>query len=406
MGLDIGTHKVCAIVAEITDEGRLDVIGIGQTESKGLRKGVVINLEATVDSIKRVVEEAELMAGVEIGSAYVGIAGSHVRGFNSRGVIAVSGKNRVIEREDIRRVIEAAKAVSIPADREILHVLPQEFVVDDQDGIGDPTGMTGTRLEVNVHVITASSTAVQNTITCVNRAGLEVLDAVLTQLSAAEAVLTPDEKELGVALVDIGGGTTDIAIYEKGALWHTAVLQVGGEHFTNDVAVALRTPVNEAEKIKKKYGCALTSMIPEEDSIEVPSVGGRKPRIMARQVLGDVVQARAEEVCQLIFTEIRRAGFDRNLNSGVVFTGGGAILEGVPEIAEQIFDLPVRRGTPSGIGGLVDVVASPVYSTAVGLVLYSYGNRTGRGLTATRPAATGTFGRVTGRLMGWLSDFF
>ena len=371
-----------------------------------MRKGVVINLEATVDSIKRVVEEAELMAGVEIGSAHVGIAGSHVRGFNSRGVIAVSGKNRIIEREDIRRVIEAAKGVSIPGDREILHVLPQEFVVDDQDGIGDPTGMTGTRLEVNVHVITASSTAVQNTITCVNRAGLEVLDAVLTQLSAAEAVLTPDEKELGVALVDIGGGTTDLAIYEKGALWHTAVLQVGGEHFTNDVAVALRTPVNEAEKIKKKHGCALTSMIPEEDSIEVPSVGGRKPRIMARQVLGDVVQARAEEVCQLIFTEIRRAGFDRNLNSGVVFTGGGAILEGVPEIAEQIFDLPVRRGTPSGIGGLVDVVASPVYSTAVGLVLYSYRNRPGRGLIATRPAATGTFGRVTGRLMGWLSDFF
>ena len=406
MGLDIGTHKVCAIVAEITDEGRLDIIGIGQTESKGVRKGVVINLEATVDSIKRVVEEAELMAGVEIGSAHVGIAGSHVRGFNSRGVIAVSGKNRIIEREDIRRVIEAAKGISIPGDREILHVLPQEFVVDDQDGIGDPTGMTGTRLEVNVHVITASSTAVQNTITCVNRAGLEVLDAVLTQLSAAEAVLTPDEKELGVALVDIGGGTTDLAIYEKGALWHTAVLQVGGEHFTNDVAVALRTPVNEAEKIKKKHGCALTSMIPEEDSIEVPSVGGRKPRIMARQVLGDVVQARAEEVCQLIFTEIRRAGFDRNLNSGVVFTGGGAILEGVPEIAEQIFDLPVRRGTPSGVGGLVDVVASPVYSTAVGLVLYSYRNRPGRGLVATRPAATGTFGRVTGRLMGWLSDFF
>ncbi len=406
MGLDIGTHKVCAIVAEITDEGRLDIIGIGQAESKGLRKGVVINLEATVDSIKRVVEEAELMAGVEIGSAYVGIAGSHVRGFNSRGVIAVSGKNRIIEREDVRRVIEAAKAVSIPADREILHVLPQEFVVDDQDGIGDPTGMTGTRLEVNVHVITSSSTAVQNTVTCVNRAGLEVLDTVLTQLSAAEGVLTPDEKELGVALVDVGGGTTDLAIYEKGALWHTAVLQVGGEHFTNDVAVALRTPVNEAEKIKKKYGCALTSLIPEEDSIEVPSVGGRKPRIMARQVLGDVIQARAEEVCQLIFTEIRRAGFDRNLNSGVVFTGGGAILEGIPEIAEQIFDMPVRRGTPSGIGGLVDVVASPVYSTAVGLVLYSYRNRTGRGLVASRPAATGTFGRVTGRLMGWLSDFF
>jgi cell division protein FtsA len=407
VGLDIGTHKVGAIVAENTEEGRLDVIGIGQAESKGLRKGVVINLEATVESIKRVVEEAELMAGVEIGSAYVGLCGTHIRGFNSRGVVAVSGKNRMIEAEDVRRAVEAAKSVSIPMDREILHVLPQEFVVDDQDGIGDPTGMTGTRLEVNVHAITCSSTALQNTITCVNRAGLEVIDTVLTQIAAAEAVVTPDEKELGVALVDVGGGTTDIAIYEKGALWHTAVLQVGGEHFTNDVAVALRTPVGEAEKIKKKHGCALTSMIPEEDVVEVPSVGGRKPRIMARQVLGDVIQARAEEVCQMVLTEIRRAGFDRSLNSGVVLTGGGAILEGLPELAEQLFDMQVRRGTPGGIGGLVDVVASPVYSTAVGLVLTGHRNRSGRGLIqSVRPAATGTFGRVTGRLMGWLSDFF
>jgi cell division protein FtsA len=244
VGLDIGTHKVCAIVAEITEEGRLDVIGIGQTESKGLRKGVVINLDATIESIKKVVEEAELMAGVEIGSAYVGVAGTHIRGFNSRGVVAVSSKNRTIEREDVGRSIEAAKAVSIPLDRDILHVLPQEFVVDDQDGIADPTGMTGTRLEVNVHVITCSSTSAQNTVTCVNRAGLEASGTVLTQLAAAEACLTPDEKELGVALVDIGGGTTDLAIFEKGSLWHTAVLQVGGEHFTNDVAVALRTPVN------------------------------------------------------------------------------------------------------------------------------------------------------------------
>jgi cell division protein FtsA len=406
VGIDIGTHKVCAIVAQITDEGRLDVIGIGQAESKGVRKGVVINLEATIDAVKRVVEEAELMAGVEIGSAFVGLAGSHVRGFNSRGVIAVSGKNRVIEREDVARVIEAAKAVSIPVDRGILHVLPQEFVVDDQDGIGDPTGMTGTRLEVNVHVITCASTAAQNTITCVQRAGIEVLDTVLTQLAAAEACLTQDEKELGVALVDIGGGTTDLAIFEKGSLWHTAVLQVGGEHFTNDVAVALRTPVNEAEKIKKKHACALTSMVPEEDSIEVPSVGGRKPRIMARQVLGDVVQARAEEVCQMVLTEIRRAGFDRSLNSGVVLTGGGGILEGMPEIAEQIFDMLVRRGSPAGIGGLVDVVASPVYATAVGLVLYGSKNRARRGLGSMRPAANGTFGKMTGRLMGWLSDFF
>ncbi len=406
VGLDIGTHKVCAIVAELTDEGRLDVIGIGQCDSKGLRKGVVINLEATVESIKRVVEEAELMAGVEIGSAWVGLAGTHIRGFNSRGVIAVSGKNRTIDREDVTRSIEAAKAVSIPMDREILHVLPQEFVVDDQDGIGDPSGMTGTRLEVNVHVVTCAITSAQNTVTCANRAGLEVASTVLTSLAAAEACLTPDEKELGVALVDIGGGTTDIAIFEKGALWHTAVLQVGGEHFTNDVAVALRTPVNEAEKIKKKHGCALTSMIPEEDSIEVPSVGGRKPRIMARQVLGDVIQARAEEICQMILTEIRRAGFDRSLNSGVVLTGGGAILEGMPEIAEQVFDMPVRRGTPAGIGGLVDVVASPVYSTAVGLVQHGMRSRLGRGLVAQRHAATGTFGKVTGRLMGWFSDLF
>jgi cell division protein FtsA len=371
-----------------------------------LRKGVVINLEATVESIKRVVEEAELMAGVEISSAYVSLAGTHIRGFNSRGVIAVSGKSRVIDREDVRRAIDAAKAVSIPMDRAILHVLPQEFVVDDQDGIGDPTGMTGTRLEVNVHVITCAQTSSQNTVTCVNRAGLEVVDTVLAQISAAEAVVTPDEKELGVALVDIGGGTTDLAIFEKGSLWHTAVLQVGGEHFTNDVAVALRTPVHEAEKIKKKHGCALTSMIPEEDSIEVPSVGGRKPRVMARQVLGDVIQARAEEVCQLILSEIRRAGFERSLNSGVVLTGGGSILEGLPEIAEQIFDMPVRRGTPSGIGGLVDVVASPVYSTAVGLVLCGHHNRRGRGMLTTHQAATGTFGRVTGRLRELLAEFF
>jgi cell division protein FtsA len=382
------------------------VIGIGQAESKGLRKGVVINLEATIDSIKRVVEEAELMAGVEIGSAYVGLAGTHIRGFNSRGVIAVSGKSRVIDREDVRRVIDAAKAVSIPMDRSILHVLPQEFVVDDQDGIGDPTGMTGTRLEANVHVITCAQTSSQNTVTCVNRAGLEVIDTVLTQIAAAEAVLTPDEKELGVAIVDIGGGTTDLAIFEKGSLWHTAVLQVGGEHFTNDIAVALRTPVHEAEKIKKKHGCALTSMVPEEDSIEVPSVGGRKPRVMARQVLGDVIQARAEEVCQLVLTEIRRAGFERSLNSGVVLTGGGAILEGLPEIAEQIFDMPVRRGTPAGIGGLVDVVASPIYSTAVGLVLCGYRNRQGQGILYGSEAATGTFGRMTGRLRELLADFF
>ena len=383
VGLDIGTHKICAIVAEITEEGRLDVIGIGQAESKGLRKGVVINLEATVESIKKVVEEAELMAGVEIGSAYVGIAGTHIRGFNSRGVIAVSSRNRLIEREDVRRAIEAAKAVSIPMDREILHVLPQEFVVDDQDGIGDPTGMTGTRLEVNVHVITCSSTACQNTITCVNRAGLEVTDTVLTQLAAAEACLTPDEKELGVALVDVGGGTTDLAIFEKGSLWHTGVLQVGGEHFTNDVAVALRTPVNEAEKIKKKHGCALTSMVPDEDSIEVPSVGGRKPRIMARQVLGDVVQARAEEVCQMIFNEVRRAGFDRSLNSGVVLTGGAGSWRACPRSPSR--SSTCRCGAARRPGSAGSWTSWRARSTPPQWAWCSTGTATGRGGASPPP---------------------
>src|ERR1700730_16791364 len=305
VGLDIGTSKVAAIISEMMDDGSLEIIGIGVAEAKGIRRGAVVNLEAAVDSIKRAVDEAELMAGVEVDSVYIAISGPHIKGFNSRGVIAVAGKNREITREDVRRAIDAAKGVSLPTGREILHVLPQDFVVDDQDGIGAPVGMTGARLEVNVHIVTGSPTSTQNIVACVNRAGGEVAETVVEQLAASEACLTQDEKELGVALVDIGGGTTDLAIFEKGSLWHTAVLQVGGEHFTNDVAVALRTPVNEAEKIKKKHGCALVSMIPEDDSIEVPSVGGRKPRIMARQVLGDVVQARAEEVCQMIFNEVR-----------------------------------------------------------------------------------------------------
>ena len=313
----------------------------------------------------------------------------------------------MIEREDVRRAIEAAKAVSIPMDREILHVLPQEFVVDDQDGIGDPTGMTGTRLEVNVHVITCSQTAAQNTVTCVNRAGLEVIDTVLTQLAAAEACLTPDEKELGVALVDIGGGTTDLAIFEKGSLWHTAVLQVGGEHFTNDVAVALRTPVNEAEKIKKKHGCALTSMVPEEDSIEVPSVGGRKPRIMARQVLGDVIQARAEEICQMVFTEIRRAGLrpqpqqrrraDRRRR---------ASWRACPRSPSRSSTCRCAGARPPASAG--SWTWWPARSTRPRWGWCCRDIATGRAGDSRRrrPAATGTFGKVTGRLMGWLSDFF
>ena len=400
VGIDIGTTKVTTIVSEVTEDGRLEIIGIGSTESKGLRKGMVINLEQTVDSIKRVVEEAELMAGVEIESAYVGLAGGHIKGFNSRAVVAITSKNREISREDVFRAIDAAKAIPLPTDREIVHVVPQEFVVDGHDGIFDPTGMTGSRLEANVHIITASTTATQNIVTCVNRAGMEVLETVLEQLAASEACLTEDERELGVALVDIGGGTTDLAIFDKGTIWHTAVLPTGGDHFTNDVAVGLRTPILEAEKIKKKYGCALATMVSEEDTIEVPSVGGRKPRILSRQILADIIQPRAEEVCHLIFQEIRRAGYEKVLNSGVVITGGSASLEGLPEVAERVFDMPIRRGVPAGIGGLVDVVASPSYATGVGLVLYGLRSRTNRLLP--RELVGNPLGRVAARVREWL----
>lgn len=396
-GLDIGTHKVCAIIAEVTDEGRLNVVGAAQTESKGVRKGVVINLEATVDAIRKVVEQAELMAGVEVHEAAVNISGQHIKSLNSRGVIAVSGRTRAIEKEDIRRVIDAAKAVSIPMDRQILHVLAQEYVVDDQEGIGDPTGMTGARLEANVHVVTASSTSTQNTITCLHKAGLEVESTVLAHLSAAEACITTDEKDLGVAVVDIGSGTVNVAIFEKGALWHTAVLPIGGDHFTNDLAIALRTGSTEAEKIKRRHGCALVSLVPEEDMVEVHTVGGRKARMMGRQLVAEVLQARAEELCQIVLAEIRRSGLDQALNSGIVLTGGGAMLEGMVELGEQIFDLPVRLGAPSGVTGLVDVVSSPAHATAVGLVLRTHKSRQG---DALRPETRGAFalGKITGRL--------
>ena len=305
-----------------------------------------MNLEAAVDSIKKAIEEAELMAGVEIDSVHLALSGPHIKGFNSRGVIAVAGKNREITREDVRRAIDAAKAVSLPTGREILHVLPQDFVVDEQDGIGAPVGMTGARLEVNVHIVTGSQSSTQNIVACVNRAGVTVAETVVEQLAASESVLTEDEKELGVALVDIGGGTTDIAIYERGSLWHTAVIGVGGDHFTNDIAVGLRTPVPDAEKIKRKCGCALSGMVDEDETMEVASVGGRKPRVMARRILSEILQPRAEEIFHLVWDEIRRAGYEKSLNSGIVLTGGGAILDGMPEIAEQIFDLPIRRGCP------------------------------------------------------------
>src|SRR5262247_3640521 len=368
-------------------DGRgLDIVGIGGGELRKIRRGVVVNLEAAVDSIKKAIEEAELMAGVEIDSVHLALSGPHVKGFNSRGVIAVAGKNREITREDVRRAIDAAKAVSLPTGREILHVLPQDFVVDEQDGIGAPVGMTGARLEVNVHIITGSQSSTQNIVACVNRAGVAVAETVVEQLAASESVLTQDEKELGVALVDVGGGTTDIAIYERGSLWHTAVIGIGGDHFTNDIAVGLRTPIPDAEKIKRRCGCALSSMVDEDETMEVASVGGRKPRVMARRILSEILQPRAEEVFHLLWDEIRRAGFEKALNSGIVLTGGGAMLEGVAEIAEQIFDLPVRRGCPAGLGGLADHVNNPAFATAVGLVMYAHKNHVGE---AVRPVGAG-----------------
>jgi len=400
VGLDIGTTKICAIVAEVGD-GNIDIVGIGTHPSRGLRKGVVINIDATVESIRKAVEEAELMAGVEIHSVYCGIAGSHIRGFNSHGIVAV--KNGEVAASDVKRVIDAARAVAIPLDREIVHVLPQEFIVDEQDGIMEPLGMSGVRLEAKVHIVTAAVTSAQNIIRCCNRTGLEVNDIVLGQLASSEAVLIPDEKELGVALADVGGGTTDLVVFSQGAVRQTAVFGLGGNHLTNDIAVGLRTPLVESEKIKNKYGCALTSMVKKEEMIEVPSVGGRRARLLSRQILAEIIEPRMEEIFTLVHREILKSGYENLIPSGVVLTGGTACLEGLPELVEQIFNLPVRRGYPSGIGGLLDVVNNPMYATGVGLVLYGRRHRPeGRFKSNDR----NLLGKVAQRMKRWFSDFF
>ena len=385
VGFDIGTKKIAAIIGEITEEKKIEIIGIGTSESRGLRKGVVVNLEATVDAIKKAQEEAELMAGVGIDSAFIGISGAHIKSFNSRGVIAVSGRNTEISREDINRVIDQSKAVSFPPDREIIHIIPQEFVVDEQDGIKDPLGMSGIKLEVNVHIVTAGITSVQNLKTCVSRAGIEIEEIVLNQIATSQSVLTHDEMELGAGLIDIGGGTTEIAIFERGSLWYTSVIPIGGDNFTNDIAVGLRTPIPDAEKIKKKFGCVSSPLSEDEETIEVPPVGrGKKPRILSRQLLSDIIQPRAEEIFRLIDNETKRMGYEKSLNSGIVLTGGTALLDGLEEVAEEIFDLPVRRGEPMGIGGLVDRVSTPDFSTAVGLILYGYNQWKDKGITKER----------------------
>lgn len=400
VGLDIGTTKICAIVGNLTDEG-LDIVGIGTSPSKGLRKGVVINIESTVAAIRKAIQEAELMAGCEIKAVFAGIAGGHIKGFNSQGVIAV--KNREVTKEDIARVIDAAKAVAIPMDREVIHILPQEFIIDDQDGIKEPLGMSGVRLEAKVHIVTGAVASAQNIIKSCNRAGVDVGDIVLEQLASAEAVLSSDEKELGVAMVDIGGGTTDIAIYFDGAIKHTAVLSLGGNHLTNDIAVGLRTPMGEAEKIKHAYGCCLGSMVGKDETIEVPSVGGREPRVLSRQLLAEILEPRVEEIFTLVNRELVKSGFEDLIASGVVITGGTSILPGMPELAEQIFNMPVRRGMPRDIGGLTDVVNSPVYATGVGLVKYGCRNMETRNFSIGQE---NIFDKVVRRMKEWFGEFF
>ena len=399
-GLDIGTTKICAIIGEPGENGQLDIVGIGTHPSRGLRKGVVVNIESTVESAKGAVEEAELMAGVDVESVYVGIAGGHIKGFNSHGIIAI--KNREVTQPDIDRVIDAAKAIAMPLDREVIHVIPQEYLIDDQDGIREPLGMSGVRLEGKVHIVTAAVTSAQNIVKSVKKAQLRVNDIILEQLASAEAVLTPDEQELGVALVDIGGGTTDIAVFIDGSVKHTGVLAIGGSHITNDIAIGLRTPTVEAERIKKKFGCAMTALVHENETIEVPSVGGREPRVIHRRVLSDIVQPRAEEVFGLVRMEIFKSGYYDQIPSGVVLTGGSNIMEGMVEVAERVFELPVRRGVPLGVGGLVDIVNSPMYATGVGLVLY--------GMRQTENNGSGFFGdrnlfnKVFQRMRSWVSS--
>ncbi len=371
VGLDIGTSKVVAIVGEITLEGGIDIIGIGTQPSRGLKKGVVVNIESTVQSIQRAVEEAELMAGCQIRSVYAGIAGSHIRSINSHGIVAI--KEKEVTAADVARVIDAAKAVAIPADQRIIHVLPQEFVIDNSEGIRDPISMSGVRLEAKVHLVTGAMSAAQNIIKCVRRCGLEVDDIILEQLAASAAVLTDDEKELGVCLVDIGGGTTDIAVFSDGAIRHTAVIPIAGDQVTNDIAVALRTPTQYANEIKIKYACALRQLAAEDETIEVPGVGDREPRTLARQTLAEVVEPRYEELLGLVLAELRRSGFEEICAAGVVLTGGSSKMEGAIELAEEIFHMPVRLGYPQHISGLVDVVRNPIYATGVGLLLF--GNR-------------------------------
>ncbi|WP_017925262.1 cell division protein FtsA [Thioalkalivibrio sp. HL-Eb18] len=400
VGLDVGTSKIEAIVGELTDEGEIEIIGIGSSPSRGLKKGVVVNIESTVQSIQRAVEEAELMAGCEIHSVYTGIAGSHIKSYNSTGVVAI--KDGEVVAGDVDRVIDAARAIAIPADQRILHVLPQEYIIDEQEGIREPIGMSGVRLEAKVHLVTGAVSAAQNIVKCVERCGLRVDDIILEQLASSYSVLSEDEKDLGVCLVDIGGGTTDIAVFAHGAIMHTAVIPIAGDQVTNDIAVALRTPTQYADELKIKYACALRTLADPGETIEVPGVGDRAARRLSRQTLASVVEPRYEELLQLVQAELRRSGTEEMIAAGVVLTGGSSRMEGVVDLAEEVFHMPVRLGVPQRVTGLLDVVKNPIHATGVGLLLYA---RESRAEQEARPVSSG-FQGVWARMKRWLSGQF
>ncbi len=401
VGLDIGTTKIGCIVGEIYGRD-INIIGIGTHPSIGLRKGVVVNIESTVESIKKAVEEAEMMAGVEISSVYAGIAGGHITSINSRGIIAVKGNE--ITQHDVNRVIEAARAVSIPMDREVIHVLPQEFIVDDQDGIQNPVGMSGIRLEAKIHIVTGAVTSARNIVKCANRAGLDVCEIALESLASGRAVLTEEEKALGVALIDIGGGTTDLAIFSGNHIKYTFVLALGGSNFTNDIAIGLRAPLAEAERLKERFGCCLTDRIHPDENIEVPGLGGRPPRKLPRQILGEILQPRMEEVLALIHQEIQQRQLEHVIGSGVVLTGGGAMLEGATDVAEAVFKMPARLGKPVRISGLSDIVNHPMYATGVGLVTYGAQQQRSIGAKRFRAHDKNIFYRVMAQMKKWFKE--
>ena len=400
VGLDIGTSKVVAVVAELLPDGRLEVIGMGNHESRGLKKGVVVKIESTVSAIQRALEEAELMAGVRIQRVYTGIAGSHIKSFNGNGMVPI--KDKEVSSIDVNRVIETARAMPIPTDQQVLHILTQEFIVDGQDGIKEPLGMSGVRLEVKVHIVTGAVSAAQNIVKCVRRCGLEVSDLILQPLASSLAVLSEDEKELGVCLVDIGGGTTDLAIFREGAIRHTAVLPIAGDQITSDIAMALRTPTPEAEEIKIRYGCALRQLADPNEMVEVPGLGDRGPRQLSRQTLAEVIEPRVEELYSLVREELQRSGYLELLSSGIVLTGGSSTMLGMVELGEEIFHMPVRMGVPRYQGGLAHVVRNPRYATVVGLLLEGV-TQTQRGIVSRQGSS---MKQVMSRMREWFQKNF